>query len=144
MYREAQKILGKGLSPFARILLGFFSALFGVVLIWLEYLSTNSQNPYAMYAFGFFCLSISFACIVKGAARKFIGRVIGAAVFLLSGWYLYSMVSTGAFLSGSRSEPSIINAIIFFVVFGLPGIWYAVFVKFPVSGESDEEKGPNK
>ena len=97
-----------------------------------------------MYAFGIFCLSISFTCIVKGAARKVIGRVIGAAVFILSGWFLYSMVSTGVFISESYSEPSIINAIFFFINFGLPGIWYALFVKFPVSGESDEEKSPNK
>jgi len=130
MYREAQKILSKGLSPFARLLLGAISGLFGVVLIWLEYLSKNSTNPYAMYAFGIFCLCISFACIVKGKVRKFIGRAIGASIFVLSGWYLYSMVTAGVFLSGSRSEPSLINAIFFFIALVT---WYLVcnLCKFP-------------
>ena len=144
MYREAQKVLGKGLSPFTRFLLGLVSGFFGVVLIWLEYLSKNSQSPYGMYAFGIFCLSISLACITKGIVRKTIGRVIGVTVFVLSGWYLYSMVSAGVASTGSRSEPSIINAILFFFAFGLPGIWYAIFAKFPVNKESDEEKSPKK
>jgi len=144
MYREAQKVLGKGLSPFTRFLLGFISGLFGIVLIWLEYLSANSQNPYGMYAFGIFCLCISLACITKGIVRKTIGRLIGATVFVLSLWFLYSMVISGVNKSGSPSEPSIINAILFFFAFGLPGFWYAVFAKFPINKKNNETNSPNK
>ncbi len=134
MYGEAQSVLTKGLSPFARFLLGTVSGLFGVALIWLEYISKNSQHPLAMYGFGLFCLGISFACMTRGRLRQLFGRLIGAMIFVVSLWYLYSMLDTGILTSGSRSQPSLMNAIIFFVVAGLPGLWYAIFAKFLLEG----------
>ena len=139
MYRTAQKVLGKGLSPFSRYLLGTVSGVFGIVLIYLEFITSQSKTPLVMYLFGAFCILISLACFTYGAKRKVIGRVIGLSVFIVSLWYLYSQFTDGNLNSGSRGQPSILNAIAFFIFFGLPGIWYALYAKFPLGDSTENE-----
>lgn len=127
MYREAEKIINRGLSPFSRILLGLFSGLFGVIVV---ITAPDTDNAILFYIFGGFCFLICFACIVKGKTRQFLGSIIGACLFLISLVYLIDEAVSGSLISGSRSEPSVINAIAYFIFFGIPGLRYALKAKF--------------
>jgi len=127
MYREGKEIINRGLSPFSRILLGLFSGLFGVAMI---VTAPDTDKAIFFYIFGGFCFLICFACIVKGKARQFLGSIIGVFIFLLSISYLINETIGGPFLSGSRSEPSVANAIAFLIFFGIPGLSYALRTKF--------------
>ena len=82
------------------------------------------------HVFGILCLLISVACVTKGRVRQFVGSVIGSALLIVSGWYLYSQLAGGPFFSGRRSEPSVMNGWYFFVAFGIPGAAYALKAKF--------------
>ena len=127
MYREGEEIINRGLSPFSRILLGLFSALFGAVMV---ITAPDNDKAILFYVFGGFCFLICFACIVKGKARQFLGSIIGVCLFLVSLGYLIHELVGGQFISGSRSEPSIVNAIAFLIFFGIPGLSYALRAKF--------------
>ena len=133
MYREGEEIINKGLSPFSRILLGLFSGLFGVVMV---ITAPDNDKSIFFYLFGGFCFLICFACIVKGKARQFLGSIIGVCIFLLSLGYLVNEIIGGPLISGSRSEPSVINAIAFLILFGIPGLSYALRVKFGKSNKT--------
>ncbi|MCU7877699.1 MAG: hypothetical protein KZQ84_13025 [Candidatus Thiodiazotropha sp. (ex Lucinoma borealis)] len=131
MYGEAQKVLGKGLSPFTRWLLGIVTGLFGVMLVLI---APEMTRPFAIYAFGgFFCLTITVMCVTTGKVRNILGRLIGFFVFLLSAFLFIYELLEGKLISGNKSEPSVLNAILFFFAFGLPGIWFAVKGKFPIT-----------
>src|SRR3990172_1192605 len=108
MYKAAEEQINKGLSPFARFILGFFSALFGVLMVLTA--PPTEKSPY-FYAFGIFCFLISVACFTKGRLRQFVGSTIGSVLFLLSTGYLVLQFMGGPFLSDRRSEPSVANAI---------------------------------
>jgi len=55
-------------------------------------------------------------------------RGVGAIVFAGYVAYLVAMVAAGEFLGdGRRATSSALNAAIGLVVFGLPGLWYAIF-----------------
>ena len=127
MYKEAEKEITKGLSPGARFLLGVVSAIFGLGMIMMP---LSDETAFYSTAFSIFCLIISVACFTKGKIRQFIGSIIGCSLFVVSILYLYSEITHGPFFSGSRSEPSVVNAISFFVAFGIPGISYAARVQF--------------
>ena len=127
MYKAAEEQINKGLSPLARVILGLISALFGVVMVLV---APPTDKAIFFYAFGIFCLLICVACVTKGRVRHFVGSVIGSMLLILSGWYLYAQLTGGPFISGRRSEPSLVNAWSFFVAFGLPGAAYALKTKF--------------
>jgi hypothetical protein len=127
MYKAAEEQINKGLSPFARFILGVFSTLFGLVMILI---APPTDKAVFFYAFGAFCLLISVACFTKGRIRQFVGSIIGCVLLLLSGWYLYSQVTGGPFLSSRPSEPSVANSVFFLVAFGIPGAAYALKTKF--------------
>ncbi len=129
MYIEGQKVLGRGLSPVTRVLLGVISGLFGVVMILI---APEMAQPVGIYCFGGFCISISLMCITKGIVRNIIGRMIGLIAFGLSIIYFWDQFSTGDLLFGARGEPSLVNSILFFLAFGFPGMWFAITGRFPV------------
>jgi len=127
MYKVAEEEINKGLSPISRLILGFFSGVFGVVMILI---SPPTDKAIYSYAFGSFCLLICLATLTKGRIRQFIGGVIGSALFSLSICYMVSQFTEGAMVSSSRGEPSAINSIFFFLAFGIPGITYTFKTKF--------------
>jgi hypothetical protein len=135
MYKSGQHALNKGLSPFARILLGCFSGLFGLVMILI---APEMSKPIGIYLFGTFCLIIFVMCITTGKIRNYLGRVIGLTAFGLSIWYFLGQFGGGELISEKRSEPSVLNAILFFFAFGFPGIWFAIKGKFPVKKQNKE------
>ena len=127
MYKAAEEQINKGLSPFARFILGFFSGLFGITMF-LTAPPTNKAIYF--YAFGVFCLLVTIASFTQGRFRQLIGSTIGVLLFALSGWYMLSQLISGPIISSSRSEPSFVNSIFFFIAFGIPGISYALKTKF--------------
>lgn len=127
MYKAAQEQINKGLSPSARFVLGFFSALFGAVMVLA---APPTDKAVYFHAFGLFCILIGIACATRGRVRQFVGSAIGSILLVLSGWYLYSQLTGGPLISGSRGEPSLVNAWFFFVSFGIPGAGYAIKTRF--------------
>lgn len=123
----AKQITHGGLSVTARVILASFSALFAAVMF-----LTAPATDKAIYfhAFGALCGLISIACLTSGRVRQFFGSIIGAALFVLSAWFLYSQVQSGHYLSRGPSDPSLLNSILFLVAFGIPGLRYAVKVRF--------------
>ena len=132
MYKIGESVIKEGLSPFSRFVLGFFSGIFGVLMIVFP-----SPAEKAIYSnlFGGFCLLICFACIFKGKVRQFLGSCIGVCLFVIALGYLIHELIGGKLISGSRSEPSVVNAIAFLIFFGIPGITYTLKVKFGSSNK---------
>jgi hypothetical protein len=63
LYKAAEEQINKGFSPFSRLVLGLFSALFGAVMV---VVAPPTDKAVFFYAFGIFCLLISVACVTKG------------------------------------------------------------------------------
>ena len=126
MYREAAKQIDKGLSLGARVVIGVGALLTALVV----FIDAPPENTLFVYAVAGFCLAIAVACVARGRLRQFVGSGIGVGLFAASLYYLTSELSAGKIISGSRSEPSVLNALMFTFFFGFPGIAYAVKAKF--------------
>ncbi|MCO1337014.1 hypothetical protein MO867_22070 [Microbulbifer sp. OS29] len=129
MHNEAQRVIGKGLSLFSRVLLGLVAGLFGVVMVLI---APGMSKPIGIYGFGAFCIAISLLCVFTGKYRNYLGRLVGAVVFAVSMCFLVNEISGSKLISSSKAEPAIINAVLFFLAFGLPGGWFAAKGKFPI------------
>jgi hypothetical protein len=130
VYGTANRTINTGLSRGARILLGSVAALFGVMMF---VAAQGSTHPVGIMGFGVFCLLIAVACGTWGRVRQFVGSIIGTVIFLAGIWYLVDELLSGPATSGSRSEPSVLNAIFFLVFFGIPGAAYAYNARFGYS-----------
>ncbi|AOT08721.1 hypothetical protein S4054249_13040 [Pseudoalteromonas luteoviolacea] len=93
-------------------------------------IAPDLSNPIGIYLFGVFCLIIFVMCVTSGKVRNYLGRLVGLIVFGLSIWYFFGQLGNGDFILGKRSEPSMLNSILFFFAFGLPGILFAVKGQF--------------
>jgi len=127
MYELANEKINAGLSFGARLALGSVSALFGIVML---VIAPPTDKRIYFYLFGAFCLFITAACVTSGRVRKFIGSVIGSAIFIAGLVYLVAEIYAGVFFSGQFSEPSVVNALIYLSVIGLPGASYAYKARF--------------
>ena len=127
MYKIAEKKIKEGLGPVARFLLGAVSALFGLIMVAT---ASGTKDPFFATTIGIFCLAITLACVTWGRVRQFVGSIIGTALFCFSLVYLWSQLAGKSLLFGGRSEPSVLNAVLFIVFFGVPGFTYAVTARF--------------
>jgi hypothetical protein len=125
---------GTGLA--FRLILSFFAGLFGVVMILI---APSAVNPIGHYLFATFCLGIAVACFVRGRIQRVIGSFIASAVLVVTAWYLFTEISGGVVVSGSRSSPSVINAILALVAFGLPAAVYLRRARFGFGAEPANE-----
>jgi hypothetical protein len=116
---------GTGLA--FRLILATFAALFGVTMLLI---ASGAEKPAFHYLFGGFCLAIAAVCFARGRVQRFIGSVIAAAVVAVTVWYLVTELSSGRIISGSRSSPSVINAVFALLVFGLPAAAYLRRARF--------------
>jgi hypothetical protein len=64
-----------------------------------------------------------------------IGSFIASAVLALTVWYLLSEIFGGPVVSGSRSSPSALNAVLAFAAFGLPAAAYLRHARFGLGAE---------
>lgn len=113
----------------ARIIIAIFAVLFGSIMV-LHGTSADPNKAWFSYAFGAFCFFIAAACVLKGRAAAFCGSLVGSCVFLAALFYLVHAWQSEPLSSGGRSQPSILNALMFLVVFGIPGLLYAWRAKF--------------
>ncbi len=132
MYRAADETINKGLSLGARILLGTVAALFGVIMVLF---ATTSERPLGAYLFSVLCFVVALACFTQGRTRQFLGSIIGSAMFVAGVVYLVDQVLGGKLLSVSRAEPSVLNAISYLALIGLPGGAYVLKARFGFSRE---------
>ncbi len=115
------------MSVFPKILLVFFSGLFGVVMVLV---APPTDKAIYFYVFGAFCFAISLVCVTSGRLQEFIGSSIASCVIVVGLLYLGSELLEGPIVSGARSEPSVLNALMFLFVFGYPSFRYVVYAKF--------------
>ena len=127
MYKEAADQINEGLSLGARIVLGLASLLLALLVLAID---TPPGKALFVYAFSGFSFAIAVACVVKGRLRRFMGSIIGLGLFVISVLYVASELQQGKIISGSRSEPSVMNALLFMFFFGFPGIAYVFKAKF--------------
>lgn len=105
----------------ARLLPGTVSLLFGAMLV---FMAPDVEHRWGFYGFGAFCLSIGLACFTTGRVRDLLGSLIASTVVMAGIAYLVAQISSGPVISGSTASPSIVNALLFNVVFSLPAIVY--------------------
>ena len=115
------------MSLVARIILALMSALFGVMMI---FIAPPTDKAIFFYAFGAFCISIATVCFTRGHLAQFFGSIIGLAVSCTGLFYLGHELMEGKIFSGSRSQPSVFNACMFMLVFGIPGGAYVLNARF--------------
>lgn len=92
--------------------------------------AAESEHSFGIAAFGIFCLLIALACSTWGRVRQFIGSLVGTLMFCLSVAYLWSEMTAGPLFSLRKSEPSVLNAVLFLAFFGVPGLAYAFKARF--------------
>lgn len=127
MYTLAEKTIKKGLGSVARILLGAVSAILGLIMVAT---ASGTADPFFATMIGAFCFAITLTCATWGRVRQFVGSFIGVALFGLSLAYLWSQVTGGPLFGSSRSEPSILAAVLFVIFLGVPGITYTAVARF--------------
>jgi hypothetical protein len=114
-----------GLSRSSRIVLSSFSAVCGVVMVVVA--PPTNQAP-AFYLIALICLLLCIACIGHTKVRQILGSCAGTILFAGSLWYGYA----------SFAQPAFFNALVLFVVFGLPGAAYAVVKRFGFRSISED------
>jgi hypothetical protein len=91
----------------------------------------------------FFCIALLAGFWLPVRIGRWAFRSLGAAVFLVYAGYLIDQVfftDTPFRLLESRSESSPRNALLGFVIIGLPSLWYALFGRFTVREAPPEER----
>ena len=139
MYGEGVKVIERGLSRGASVLLGLVAAL---ISAGMAVMAPSSGSPIGFYLFALFSGAITVACLFTGRIRHWVGRLLGAAVFSISVWYLVGQISGGLAISEGRSEPSILNATIFLVVAGIPGLLFASLGRFTLRRKQGARSEP--
>ena len=129
LHEDAVPVAEPGLGLGARIVLAFFAGVFGIGMIAMASPETGAKKLF-FYAFGAFCLLIATACVTQGRFRQFVGSVIGCVAFLVGIVYLGHELLGGRFLSSGRSGTSVFQAVVFLLVFGVPGASYALSHRF--------------
>lgn len=119
--RKAKASMGRG----ARSILGSFALLFGMTFVYSEQVAP-SRAPLMVYVLAGFCGLIAVACFSR-AWRGPAVRIIGSMVFFIYASYLlYELLRAAAKPYAGRSEPHWFNAILGLIVFGLPGLYFAI------------------
>ncbi|MGC3980202.1 MAG: hypothetical protein QM808_02990 [Steroidobacteraceae bacterium] len=125
---------GNGLA--LRLILSFFAGLFGMVMILI---APSADRPIGHYLFGTFCLGIAAVCFVHGRIQRVIGSFLASAVLVVTAWYLFTEIVDSVAVSESRSNPSVINAILALVAFGFPAAAYLRRARFGFGAEPGTE-----
>jgi len=115
------------MSRGARFFLGGIAILLGLLM---ALIAPDGSARFFFYAFAAFCALIGLVCFTQGRTRQFCGSVIGVCVIGTGIWYLTTQLLAGPVVSGSRAQPSVLNAVLFNVVFGLPSVFYVWRTRF--------------
>lgn len=114
-------------------MLGIFMLLFGAGFGYAAATDIVPKNGWILWMFAAFCGLIAICC-VPGRHVAISGRIVGATVFLVCGWYLASELLHPDPYQG-QSSPSLKNALTLFSLWGLPAGYVAIFGVYPLSGK---------
>jgi hypothetical protein len=124
----------KGTSRGTRWVLGSFALLFAIIFVYSEQLAP-SRAPLAVYVLAGFCGLMALACFAPKWSGPVV-RILGLAVFLAFASYLvHELLREPAKPYAGRSEPHWFNAILWLIVFGMPGLYVALRGKYPRLGK---------
>jgi len=115
-----------GLALWPRIVLAVFAGAFAVVMFLT---APGGAGATFNYVFGGLCVVVVLGCVLPGRARHFFGSIVGILLFLAGVGYLVEGLRA-SFLPRRGGEPSVFLALIFMAVCGLPGVIYAIRVRF--------------
>ena len=115
------------MSLVARILIGVICLLVAGLMV---IIAPDDENRIGFYGIAAFAVAAGAFCFASARLKDFLGSCVGVAAFVAGLWYLAGQLDSGEVYSGSRSRPSIINAVLFLVVFGLPGLLFALKTRF--------------
>ena len=115
------------MSVWVRILLGAICLLVAALM---AAIAPDDHNRIGFYGVSAFAGAAAAFLILSGRPRDFFGSCVGLALFAAGIWYLAGQLDAGHLYSGSRSRPSLLNAVLFLVSFGLPGVVFAVRTRF--------------
>jgi uncharacterized membrane protein len=120
-------------SKGARFFLGSIAVLLGAMMI---FIAPEDENRLVFYGFGAFCISIGITCFTSGRVRAFFGSVVGMCVVVAGLSYLGWELASGPLVSSSRSTPSVLNAVLFNLVFGIPAATYVWRARFGIRADA--------
>jgi hypothetical protein len=122
------------MSRSARWILGGFALCFAFSF-WLASASTGAKPSRLEQLLFCFCVLIAVACFSR-YLRGMALRLIGGLVFFASVWYLAMELKTKPpNLYSGHFGPSIMNSLLFMLVFGLPGLHVALRGHYPKWGK---------
>jgi len=117
-------VLGRG----SRMVLGFVSALFCVVMV---VAAPPTDKAFGFYLIALFCFLICISCIGNTRVRHLIGSAVGVVLVAASGWYVFEVITNGP--NATRiGRPSLLNALALFLALGIPGFMYAAAARFGI------------
>ena len=117
------------MSLVARLLIAILTGIFGLMM--LAFASqADPDKAWMSCLFGIFCFAIALVCFLRGRAASFVGGLIATGIVGAGLAYLVSELIHGPIFAGRRGDTSIINAVLFLVVFGLPALKYVLATRF--------------
>jgi hypothetical protein len=123
----------------ARLLIAVFATLFGLLMFAA---APPTEKAPLFYAFGAFCLAIAVACVAPGRVAQFFGSIVAASVLVMGIAYFGAMAVGGPVATGRRSDQSLVNSLLFLVVFCVPSAMYLWHARFGLGRSSSAESEP--
>ena len=124
-----------GMSRGAKGTLGVLALIVGVCFVPVAFTLPDTRGQVGCLGVATFCILIGAACL-STTIRPFAVRAIAAVVLSAAVWYCISMFTGGPATSGQRSQPSMWNAVMFAMVFGLPALYVLVTGTYPRWGST--------
>lgn len=114
-----------GMSRASMLVLGGVCAFFCAYMVY-QASSGTLASPTGGYVFAAVLAVGSVGCVARGRVQGAALRAIGGVVLLACLAYLAGEVANGELVSERRSQPSVLNAIMALIVFGVPGAYVLV------------------
>ena len=127
LYRSGEEVLAGGLSTSSRVILGLAVGAMGVGVAMS---ASSAPNPTLTWIFVGFCIAISLTCVCTGRVRNVVGRIVAAMIFVTCVLYVIDCAYTEPVSSGSRSQPSLSNAVLSMFFAGIPAAYFAIRGRF--------------
>ena len=108
-------------------MLAVFAGTFAVVMF---FAAQDGPGATFSYLFGGLCVLVVLGCVLPSRSRHFFGSIVGVLLFAAGISYLVIEALRGTLLARRPGEPSVVMALIFLGVVGLPGLLYALRVRF--------------
>ncbi|MCB1607445.1 MAG: hypothetical protein KDI71_10765 [Xanthomonadales bacterium] len=115
------------MSRGARILLGIVTLGLGLMLLRM---GPDASYPLGHYLFAGFCFSLGTTCFASGRIQAFFGSIVASCLVIAGLSYLGSSILKEPIIGDSRATPSVLNALMFCILFGIPASMYLIHARF--------------